>query len=51
MAAQSTRSPRMGTNASTRRIARPARNARIQAVGSRRILRPTIQAVALYPMA
>jgi hypothetical protein len=27
----------------------PARNAPIQAVGSRRILRPTIQAVAPYP--
>src|SRR5215207_1632806 len=50
-AANQTRPPRMGIRARTRRMPQPTRNARTQAVGSPRIRRPTIQAVAPYPSA
>jgi hypothetical protein len=39
----------MGTRARIRRIPRPTKKARTQAVGSPRIRRPTIPAVAPYP--
>ena len=45
-AANQTRSPRMGTRAGIRRIPQPTNKARTQAVGSRRIRRPTIPAGA-----
>jgi hypothetical protein len=46
-AANQTRPPRIGTRATTRRIAHPARKARNQELGRRRIDRPRIQPLAL----
>src|SRR6266508_149149 len=43
--------PRMGISAKARRIAQPMRNAATHAVGVRRIDRPRIHALALYPRA
>jgi hypothetical protein len=41
----------MGISATARRIAQPSRNATTQAVCVRKIDRPRIQALALYPSA